>query len=102
MADIAGSSLPPGLCAACAAQQSRRPEALLAQLADVRAQEERLTAASSQCMRCHSGGQHARIACSNGECNVLYDRLGAARKLAAASVRMQRLGLGVDGSCLDW
>lgn len=99
---VADGQLPPGLCTACAAQEGQRSSALITHMTDVRKQEERLAAASAQCLRCHSGGQHTSIACSNGECSVLYDRLGAARRLAAAAVRVQRLGIDTDGSPLEW
>lgn len=53
-----------------------------------------LAHAMSTCAACHSGGvMGGAVACENAECDVLYLRLGAARRQAAAALKLQRLAL---------
>lgn len=108
-------ALPPGLCANClgkgpagaaTAGASGSARSLWAEvhaplLSEANAHAQQLQAAASQCVRCHSGGLHGRVACANAECNVLYDRLGAARRLGAAELKLRRLALSTP-SQLEW
>ena len=52
-----------------------------------------LSRAAGQCMTCHSGGHFGPILCENGECPALYARLGAARRLAAAGTKLERMNI---------
>ena len=58
--------------------------------------EARHCRAHALCARCHSGGLLGPVLCENGECEVLYARLGAQTRLAALLPSMERM------LCTDW
>lgn len=89
--DDVAVNLAPGLCDACRAVPGRWAELVCASESDMGAQQQQLTAAVSQCMRCHSGGMAGPVLCTNAECNVLFERLAAARRLAASGLKLKRL-----------
>lgn len=51
--------------------------------------------AHALCARCHSGGVMGPVLCENGECEVLYARLGAQTRLAALLPSIERM-LSID------
>lgn len=53
--------------------------------------EERHCHAHALCARCHSGGVLGPVLCENGECEVLYARLGMQTRLQALLPSMQRM-----------
>ncbi|GIL98965.1 hypothetical protein Vretimale_4190 [Volvox reticuliferus] len=81
----------PGLCAACCREPDTLATTYLRLLEDDNTAAVQLASALSSCMRCHSGGRFGPVLCENGECGVLFARLGAARRLAAFGERLERL-----------
>jgi hypothetical protein len=82
----------PGLCPECKAQEDKWAAVYLTEVQQEGAAAAAYTTAHSQCRACHSGGQGlGQVLCENGECPVVYERYAAARKLATAQHRLQRL-----------
>jgi len=60
-------------------------------LGEERRLDRRLCTTSAMCARCHSGGLTRPILCQNGECSVLYARLGTQTKLENLALSMNRI-----------
>ena len=74
---------------------SRHPVHVQGLLREANQLEGRHCAAHALCARCHSGGAMGPVLCENGECEVLYARLGAQTRLAALLPSIERM-LSID------
>ncbi|KAL6749924.1 DNA polymerase family B-domain-containing protein [Haematococcus lacustris] len=81
----------PGLCSSCCQQPGQWQAVEVGLVGEAQRAAQRLSAAVSHCTACHSGGLAGPLACSNAECEVLFERLDAARKVAGAEEARRRL-----------
>ena len=81
----------PGLCDSCAQTFGRRAEVHFQYLGHYNQLESQLAKAHAYCARCHSGGLSGRVACTNGECPMLYARLETDARLSTVEQALARL-----------
>ena len=81
----------PGLCNNCKVQEGKWAQVYLTELTNESQAVACLTKGLTQCRWCHSGAQLGEVVCGNGECPVVYERLGAGRRILNVQHRLQRL-----------
>lgn len=85
------ATVAPGLCEQCRREDGVWAATYVAALEGLGDQQRQLCGAVSKCTSCHSGGLYGALACQNDECDVLFARMGAARRMAAVDLKLRRL-----------